>query len=146
MIKLLEDPDDYRAFEQAVTADYDAETAVERELVLRLASLLWRLRRATAIETGLLQIQCKSSTAPDPDPALSKLPEEVGEVIQIFQSGDNSSGRELARCFLRLADLDMGFSNGLAAMRRRSGARSDKRFSRCNTCSGARRAVVIGEP
>jgi hypothetical protein len=24
-------------------ADYDAETAVERELVLRLASLLWRL-------------------------------------------------------------------------------------------------------
>jgi hypothetical protein len=26
-------------------------TAVERELVLRLAILLWRLRRATAIET-----------------------------------------------------------------------------------------------
>ena len=58
VIKLLEDPDDYRAFEQAVTADYDAETAVERELVLRLASLLWRLRRATAIETGC----SKSST------------------------------------------------------------------------------------
>jgi hypothetical protein len=30
---------------------------VERELILRLASLLWRLRRATTIETGLLQIQ-----------------------------------------------------------------------------------------
>jgi hypothetical protein len=28
----------------AVTADYDAQSAVERELVLRLASLLWRLR------------------------------------------------------------------------------------------------------
>ena len=41
----LEDPADYRAFEQAVTRGYDAETAVERELVLRLASLLWRLRR-----------------------------------------------------------------------------------------------------
>jgi hypothetical protein len=40
-----------------VTADFDVETAVARELVLRLASLLWRLRRATAIETGLLQIQ-----------------------------------------------------------------------------------------
>ena len=53
----LEDADDYQAFEQAVTADYDAETAVERELVLRLASLLWRLRRATSIETGLLQIE-----------------------------------------------------------------------------------------
>lgn len=55
----LEDPEDYKAFEQAVTADYDAETAVERELVLRLASLLWRLQRSTSIETGLLQIQCK---------------------------------------------------------------------------------------
>jgi hypothetical protein len=32
-------------------------TAVERELVLRLASLLWRLRRAAAIETGLFEVQ-----------------------------------------------------------------------------------------
>src|ERR1700688_399016 len=53
----LEDAEDYQAFEQVVTADYEAETAVERELVLRLASLLWRLRRATSIETGLFQIQ-----------------------------------------------------------------------------------------
>src|SRR5438477_6965336 len=55
VIRLLEDPDDYQAFELTVTGDYDAETAVERELVLRLASLLWRLRRATSVETGLLQ-------------------------------------------------------------------------------------------
>src|SRR6478736_7948542 len=40
VISLIEDPDDYRAFEMSVTADYDPETAVERELVLRLASLL----------------------------------------------------------------------------------------------------------
>jgi hypothetical protein len=57
IIEILEDPKDYKAFELSVTADFDAQTAVERELVLRLASLLWRLRRATAIETGLLQIQ-----------------------------------------------------------------------------------------
>ena len=36
----LEDAEDYKAFEAAVTADYDAQSAVERELVLRLASLL----------------------------------------------------------------------------------------------------------
>jgi hypothetical protein len=36
-----------------------AETFVERELVVRLAGLLWRLRRATAIETGLLQTHSK---------------------------------------------------------------------------------------
>jgi hypothetical protein len=48
-----------RGFEAAIIADYDARTAVERELVLRLASLLWRLRRATAIETDLLTIQAE---------------------------------------------------------------------------------------
>ena len=57
VIEIVEDVEDYRAFEAAVIADYDAQTAVERELVLRLASLLWRLRRATAIETDLLRIQ-----------------------------------------------------------------------------------------
>src|SRR5215469_9539997 len=59
VIDALEDAEDYAAFEMAVTADYDAQSAVERELVLRLASLLWRLRRATAIESGLFRIQAK---------------------------------------------------------------------------------------
>ena len=31
----------------------DSETATERELVLRLASVLWRLRRATGMETAI---------------------------------------------------------------------------------------------
>jgi len=59
VIEALEDAEDYAAFEKAITGDYDAQTAVERELVLRLASLLWRLRRATAIESGLFKIQAK---------------------------------------------------------------------------------------
>src|ERR1700676_1677483 len=59
VIEMVENIDDYRAFEAAVIADYDAQSAVERELVLRLASLLWRLRRATAIESGLFKIQAK---------------------------------------------------------------------------------------
>ena len=50
VIATLEDADDYTAFEGAIAADYDAQSAVERELVLRLAGLLWRLRRATSIE------------------------------------------------------------------------------------------------
>jgi hypothetical protein len=59
VIDALEDAEDYAAFEMSITADYDAQSAVERELVLRLASLLWRLRRATAIETGLFRIQAE---------------------------------------------------------------------------------------
>src|SRR5690349_25120580 len=59
VIGALEDTEDYKAFEAAITVDYDAQSAVERELVLRLASLLWRLRRATTIETGLFEIQAE---------------------------------------------------------------------------------------
>jgi len=59
VIGALEDAEDYEAFEAAITADYDAQSAVERELVLRLASILWRLRRATTMETGLFEIQAQ---------------------------------------------------------------------------------------
>jgi hypothetical protein len=59
VIDALEDAEDYAAFEMAVTADYDAQSAVERELALRLASLLWRLRRAITIERGLFKIQAR---------------------------------------------------------------------------------------
>ncbi len=59
VVGALEDAADYAAFEMAVTADFDAHSAVERELVLRLASLLWRLRRASAIEAGLFNIQAR---------------------------------------------------------------------------------------
>jgi hypothetical protein len=55
VVLALEDIEDYRAFEAAIIADYHVRTAVERELVLRL----WRIRRATAIETDLLQIQAE---------------------------------------------------------------------------------------
>jgi hypothetical protein len=60
VIGSLEDAEDYKAFEATIISDYFAETAVARELVLRLASLLWRLRRATSIETDLFQIQAEA--------------------------------------------------------------------------------------
>jgi len=53
----LENAEDYRAFEAAIIADCDAQSSVEREMVLRLASLLWRIRRDTTMETGLFEIQ-----------------------------------------------------------------------------------------
>src|ERR1700739_3408644 len=59
VIDALEDAEDYAAFELAVTADYDAQSAVERELVLGRETLLWRLRRATAIEAGLFKQQAR---------------------------------------------------------------------------------------
>src|SRR6266550_5269647 len=57
VIEPLEHPDDYRTFEDAIVSEYLPQTPVEQELVHRLASLFWRLRRATSIETGLLRMQ-----------------------------------------------------------------------------------------
>jgi hypothetical protein len=89
VIDILEDPEDYKAFELSVTADFDAQTAVERELVLRLASLLWRLRRATAIETGLLQIQNEilRQVRPARRADQQQVPERVLEAVVRFNGG-----------------------------------------------------------
>ena len=60
VITVLEDAEEQRAFEAKLISDYDPRTILERELVVRLASLAWRLRRTTAIETGLLQMQAET--------------------------------------------------------------------------------------
>jgi len=65
VIAAFEDAEDYEAFQISVASDYDAETAVERELVLRLASVLWRLRRSTLIETALFEFAASSSPEQD---------------------------------------------------------------------------------
>jgi hypothetical protein len=53
-IGALDDAEDYQAFEAAIMADYDAQSAVER---LARVMCMWRLRRATTIETGLFEMQ-----------------------------------------------------------------------------------------
>src|SRR5262249_44769652 len=107
----LEDRQDYEAFETAVTSCYDAESAVERELVLRLASVLWRLRRAIGIETALFESMNgqsrKSAGKGSAEPAkllmLVKQPERphslVGDYAYIVQRN------RIAENFLRLTDL-----------------------------------------
>src|SRR5258708_3690937 len=56
IVKTLEDVRSYRAFERALIGSIDPRSVIELALVHRLASLLWRLRRACTIETGLLEI------------------------------------------------------------------------------------------
>jgi hypothetical protein len=59
VIRDLEDARSYRAFERALVGSINPRSVIELALVHRLASLLWRLRRANAIETGLFEIQGK---------------------------------------------------------------------------------------
>jgi uncharacterized membrane protein len=127
----LEDSEDYRAFEASVIADYDARTAVERELVLRLASLLWRLRRSISIESDLLRIQSDIVrqrrpvfyAAPvEPERASDASRHRSPAFVLDPQQDENTdakhevspcstsplSVRALTYCFLRLSNVDNG--------------------------------------
>jgi hypothetical protein len=57
VVGALEDVRSYRAFERTLVGSVDPRSVLELVLVHRLASLLWRLRRACAIETGLFEIR-----------------------------------------------------------------------------------------
>ena len=56
VIGILEDADEYRAFEEEIIADCHPTPTIEHSLANRLASLLWRMRRASTIELGLFEI------------------------------------------------------------------------------------------
>jgi hypothetical protein len=116
-----------------MVAEYLPQTPIEQELVHRLASLFWRLRRATAIETGLLRMQAEilcafRSSRPK---AAAEQEQESDRAVPPFvaaksdgdeggpgdladtQHGDFaaeplpvSASRAVAVSFLRLANLD----------------------------------------
>jgi hypothetical protein len=120
----LEDAEDYKAFEASIISDYSPETAVARELTLRLASLLWRLRRANAIETDLFELHAEALrqrrlTVSSPMAGLDAALDTASESTAYSTNGDvqhsnnaqladeyKTSIRNLAHTFLRLAKLD----------------------------------------
>src|SRR3989304_2934365 len=57
IVTAMEDAEEFERFAAAIGADYKPTSAIEHELIARLASLLWRLRRSTLIETNLFELQ-----------------------------------------------------------------------------------------
>jgi hypothetical protein len=130
VIDTLENPADYKAFERAIKTDYSPQTAIEGQLVSRLASLLWRLRRAVIVESGLLNMQAESiQTRPTSEYDVDRLSifrkflhscelenqmskqrgaKEVITVGPIHSNGaeTNQTNTIIARSFLRLTNLD----------------------------------------
>jgi hypothetical protein len=132
IVQVLEDARSYRAFERALIASVDPRSVLELALVHRLASLLWRLRRASAIETGLFEIQGElllaRRQAPSPGPSTGTHP--IPTRVNGYTKGPGSDGRRhpagdqeplptsvgplgscskartIAQCFLRLSNLD----------------------------------------
>ena len=135
VIQVLEDVRSYRAFERTLVGSVDPRSVIELALVHRLASLLWRLRRACAIETGLFEMQGELLSARRQDPSRgpsqaralptvtvanghSKGPGPNGRDDPPISDHDNSlsttmraapgrwsKSRTIAQCFLRLSNL-----------------------------------------
>jgi hypothetical protein len=130
----FEDIRSYRAYERALVGSVDPRSVLELALVHRLASLLWRLRRASAIETGLFELQVETLPARRQDPSRgprqpgmpptranghSEVPGSNGRDDPPICHHDNSlsltmrpplgprsNSRTIAQCFLRLSNLD----------------------------------------
>ena len=128
----FEDIRSYRALERALVGSVDPRSVLELALVHRLASLLWRLRRASAIETGLFELQVEALHARRQDPSRgprqpgtppmranghSKVPGSNGRDDPPTSDLETLStslrpplawpkSRTIAQCFLRLSNLN----------------------------------------
>src|SRR5215471_18431775 len=87
VVKNFEDVRSYRAFERTLIGSIDPRSIIELALVHRLANLLWRLRRACAIETGLFEIQGELLLAPRQGPSRGPSHPEV------LQTATGANGR-----------------------------------------------------
>jgi hypothetical protein len=126
VIGALENAVDYRALETSIMADFQPRSATDRELVCRLASVLWRLRRATAIETGLFQVQgewvlqrlaaaprCRTVPPPEWLDEFDAVRTADGHAISPDGADQTSpdpieSSQTLADCFLQVGRLGYG--------------------------------------
>jgi hypothetical protein len=83
----------YRAFERALVGSVDPRSVIELALVHRLASLLWRLRRASAIETGLFEIQRELAVRRADREACK----ELGKIYELAEIGEPATIDRLLR-------------------------------------------------
>ena len=124
VIRALENASDYQALEESIVADYQPCSGTERELVCRLASVLWRLRRSTSIETGLFQIEADfMRKRSDTEHRILPVPEWADE-LDLVSAGkshavepsspdlvsehSSASSQALADCFLKVSRLGYG--------------------------------------
>lgn len=126
VVAAFEQAADYESFEVRIADDYHVTTTIEQELVTRLASVLWRLRRSTVIETGMFQLQGELMEEGKGKTRSKKLrrPDwydefDVGSVSIESHSRSlrvpdfplehtSDSAKELACCFLRISRLQFG--------------------------------------
>ncbi|OJY46452.1 MAG: hypothetical protein BGP08_15445 [Rhizobiales bacterium 64-17] len=97
----VEDPDEYRQFQLQMRRQYQPIHPTDEELIDRLCSLLWRLRRAAAIENGLLSIHVPSPLPPE----LTLVP-NGNQLIVVEKHGSRAerAKADIAETFVRLSN------------------------------------------
>ena len=123
VIGVLEDPAEDRRFAAEICREFKCKSGMEEVLAARLASLLWRLRRATAIESGLLQLHGMVLRDNSVEANFAK-PSGLGTIYQLLRNPDSPASTprlppfsqepgegslnpiDIARCFQRVARLD----------------------------------------
>ena len=111
VIDVLEDDAEFRSFKDQIVSAYQPVSTIHQELVRRLVSVLWRLRRAHAVETGLLSIQSKLQRD-------VRVPASQIDMLELFGLEETSSNTDpelaserqrteaTARAFLRLCNYN----------------------------------------
>jgi hypothetical protein len=123
VIAAFESAADYRALENSLVADHQPASSIEHYLVCRLASVLWRLRRSTTIESGLFQMEGQLMQQRNMDARRRTIPPpEWHDDLDARSAGDTSPtqdsdrpSRDLAdscslmpECFLQVSRLGYG--------------------------------------
>jgi hypothetical protein len=113
VITVFESAADYEAFETLVISECEPQSALEYQLVARLTSLLWRLRRAVAIETGLFATEAElleqeqrvqvNDARSDPIHALRRLLSPKTGPISVAAPPIAGQTVDATQCFLRLS-------------------------------------------
>lgn len=120
VVDVFERPEDYRRFHQDFVDAFEPRSAIEHALVGRLASVLWRLRRATAIEASLLAMHGHASRAQTsrkhgadirslphvspPHPSVTAFPIAAVRLVRTTRP-EKLGHKDLAQAFLRLCNL-----------------------------------------
>lgn len=115
VVTIFEDDQEFQEFASEIRDAFSQPSPIEHELINRLIGLLWRLRRAQAVETGLISIQGKLqrdirlASVPDPQSSPEKVLFSLGlesRTEQATASLAQQRAESKARAFLRLCNLN----------------------------------------
>ncbi len=128
-----EDPEEYRRLHEAATASLKPEGVLEHELIARIVSVLWRLRRVPVFEAALLALLEQEKEEEDPlmlnfsgsDRSADRADLKLGRTIKKFLSADFSG--KLSRYETSLQKQLSALLQGLRTMQERRLRQSEAR-------------------